>query len=176
MAKKGVEMEDGVELEAGLPAQAGLTVQAGEPRVYELGFHLDPELPSEEVKKAYQAIRALITERGELVAEGEPEKVALAYTISRQEVAGRHDFSSAYFAWIAYEAPVERHAEVNAAVAADKRIVRFIDLTTDKESARHAAEREALTASVPERPSEPEVAAVAPEEAALDAALEHATV
>ena len=29
-----------------------------EPRVYELGFHLDPELPIEEVKKAYQAMRS----------------------------------------------------------------------------------------------------------------------
>ena len=30
--------------------------EGGEPRVYELGFHLDPELPTEEVKKAYLGI------------------------------------------------------------------------------------------------------------------------
>ena len=43
----------------------------------------------------------------------------------------------------------------------------------DEERARHAAEREALAAKVPERVDEPEVAT---EDAALDAALEHATV
>ena len=68
-----------------------------EPRVYELGFHLDPELPIEEVKKAYQAIRELIMRSGTLVAEGGPEKIQLAYTISRQETSGRRDFNSAYF-------------------------------------------------------------------------------
>src|SRR3989338_2709470 len=106
MAKKK-EAED-VEIEAteGLPAQAGGT------RVYELGFHLDPELATEEVKRAYNEIRALVSKAGEVVAEGEPEKVALAYTISRQETAGRRDFDAAYFAWIASEAPVEGHTEI----------------------------------------------------------------
>ena len=157
MAKKGETEQEDTEIDA------------GEARVYELGFHLDPELPSEEVKKAYQAVRTLVAGKGEIVAEGEPEKVALAYTISRQEVAGRRDFDSAYFAWVAYEASVEEHAEVTSAAGADKRIIRFIDLTTDKESARHAAEREALAAKVPERVDEPEVVT---EDAALDAALE----
>jgi ribosomal protein S6 len=86
MAKKqDVEVEDGV-LES-----------AEESRVYELGFHLDPELPSEEVKKAYKAVRELISEKGTLIAEGEPQMIQLAYTISRQETAGRRDFNSAYF-------------------------------------------------------------------------------
>lgn len=168
MAKKGAEeREEGEEMEL------------GEGRVYELGFHLDPDLPSEEVKKAYQSIRSMIAEKGEVVAEGEPEKIALAYTISRQEVAGRRDFDSAYFAWIAYETPAESHAELVAAVAADKRVVRFIDLTTEKEAARHAAEREALALKAPEREPEGEPAApaeVLSEDAALDAALASATI
>ena len=77
-----------------------LEIEGGEPRVYELGFHLDPELPTEEVKKAYQAVRELTTSKGALVAEGEPVKIQLAYTISRQETAGRRDFDSAYFSWV----------------------------------------------------------------------------
>jgi ribosomal protein S6 len=116
----------------------------GEPRVYELGFHLDPELPSEEVKKAYQAVRELAGDG--LVAEGEPEKIQLAYTISRKEVAGRRDFDSAYFAWIAYETTAERHAEIIATANADKHIIRFIDLLTDKEAARHAVEMREIAA------------------------------
>ena len=122
-----------------------------EPRVYELGFHLDPELPTEEVKKAYQVVRSLIEEKGTLVAEGEPQKIQLAYTISRQEVAGRRDFDSAYFAWIAYETLASNHTEILASVNANKQIIRFIDLLTTKDAARHAVEMRELSMKMPER-------------------------
>ena len=98
-----------------LRADEMLEEEGAEPRVYELGFHIDPELPVEEAKKTYQVIRELIEEKGALVAEGEPEKIPLAYTISRQEVAGRRDFDSAYFSWIAYETTPPVHAEILAA-------------------------------------------------------------
>lgn len=143
-----------------------------ESRVYELGFHLDPELPTEEVKKAYSEIRSLIEGAGTVVAEGEPEKIPLAYTISRQETAGRRDFDSAYFSWIAYEALSAKHAEILASVGADKRIVRFIDLLTTKDAARHAVEMRELLAKTPER-EETEEASLNTE---LDAALENAVV
>ena len=75
----------------------------GEARVYELGFHLDPELSSEEVKNAYETMRELIVGKGTLVAEGEPQTIQLAYTISRQgrsDAPARRDFNSAHFCWI----------------------------------------------------------------------------
>ena len=146
-----------------------------EPRVYELGFHLDPELPIEEVKKAYQAIRELIMRSGTLVAEGGPEKIQLAYTISRRETSGRRDFNSAYFSWIVYEAPAASHAEIVTAVSTNKRIVRFIDLLTTKDAARHAVEMRELSLKTPERAGRVEDAEAAAG-AELDAALEHVVV
>ena len=143
-----------------------------EPRVYELGFHLDPELPTEEVKKAYNEIRAFITSNGTLIAEGEPEKIQLAYTISRQETSGRRDFDSAYFAWIAYEAAPLKHDEILTSAEVDKRIVRFIDILTTKDAARHAVEMHELAMKTPERVEDAE--AVLGNE--LDAALENAAV
>ena len=83
-----------------------------EQRVYELGFHLDPELPTEDVKKAYMETRELTADKGTIVAEGEPQKIPLAYTISRQDTSGRRDFDSAYFAWIVYETNAENHSEI----------------------------------------------------------------
>ncbi|MBU6388648.1 30S ribosomal protein S6 [Patescibacteria group bacterium] len=139
-----------------------------EPRVYELGFNLDPELPVEEVKKAYQAVRTLIEEQGTMIAEGEPEKIQLAYTISRQEVAGRRDFDAAYFSWIVYEASAPSHAEILAAASANKHIIRFIDVLTTKDAARHAVEMRELSLKVPPPAEDPEAAA----SAELDAALE----
>ena len=142
------------------------------PRVYELGFHLDPELPTEEVKKAYQDIRARAEAAGTIVAEGEPEKIALAYVISRQETGGRRDFDSAYFSWIAYEATPEKHDDVIAAAKEDARVIRFIDLTTTKEAVRQAAELRELSQKGPERAKDAEAAS----DAELDEALKSVTV
>lgn len=162
MAKKNndVEMEEGAE-EIG-----------SEPRVYELGFHLDPELPTEEVKKAYMEMRSAIEGLGTIVAEGEPEKIPLAYTISRQDTSGRRDFDSAYFSWIAYETTPANHAEIVTAADADKRIIRFIDLLTTKDAARHAVEMHELRVKTPEREESPEASL----NTELDAALENAAV
>ena len=52
-----------------------------EMRIYELGFHLDGELPQEESKRSYQAVRDGIAAAGTVITEGEPTKIPLAYTI-----------------------------------------------------------------------------------------------
>lgn len=146
--------------------------ESAELRVYELGFHLDPELPTEEVKKAYHAMKSVITEKGTLVAESEPIKIQLAYTISRQEVAGRRDFDSAYFSWVVYEASAENHAGVLQAANADKRIIRFIDLSTTKDAARHSIELRELSMKTPDQVEDPEAVLGAE----IDVALERSTI
>jgi len=143
-----------------------------EPRVYELGFHLDPELPTEEVKKTFESIKEIVGGKGEVVAEGEPRKIPLAYTISRQETSGRRDFDSAYFSWIAYETTPENHNEVIGAVKINTRVIRFIDIVTTKDAARHAAEMYELSLKAPEREENAEETAGAE----LDAALESVTI
>ena len=127
-----------------------------EMRVYELGFHLDPEVPSEEIKKIYQEIRTGISKAGSIVAEGEPTKIPLAYTIFRSEQTGRRDFDSAYFCWIAYEADGAGHDATLAAIGAESRVVRFIDLRTTKESAKHSAEMAEIYAKMPSDAAENE--------------------
>lgn len=111
-----------------------------ETRVYELGFHLDPELPQEEVKKTYEAIRSRIEGVGSIIAEGEPAKIPLAYTISRMETTGRRDFDSAFFSWIAYETTGAGHEEIATMAREESRIIRFLDIRTDAEAAKHSAE------------------------------------
>lgn len=156
------EIENGV-LDTELELEGG----NNETRTYELGFHIDPELPQEEVKKTYQGIREAIAKSGTIVAEGEPEKIPLAYTISRQETTGRRDFQSAYFAWIAYDATGEGHDEVLALAKGESRIVRFIDLKTTHEAAKHAAEMHEMMFRVEEE-------APVEEEAASDEELDQA--
>lgn len=141
-------------------------------RVYELGFHLDPELPTEEMKKEYQTIRDFIASKGAIVAEGEPQKIPLAYTISRNDTSGRRDFDSAYFAWIVYETMTSHHAEILTTTSSNTRIIRFIDLLTAKDAARHSAEMREISLKTPEPAEDPEVVAGAE----LDSALENIVV
>ncbi len=143
-------------------------VEAADPsevRVYEIAFHLDPELSESEAKRAYEAIRDVA---GTVVAEGAPEKVQLAYTISRSETAGRRDFDSAHFCWVAYEGNAAVHEAVQEAVKAENRIIRSLDIRTEKEVALHAAEMRELREKVPAS-GEEEVS-----DAELNAALEGA--
>jgi ribosomal protein S6 len=142
-----------------------------ESRVYELGFHLDSELPTEEVKKTYQALRDIVAGVGTIVAEGEPVKVPLAYTIARAEQNGRRDFTSAFFCWIAYETEGEGHDKVLDAVKAEARVVRFLDLRTTKDAAKHSAEMAEIYAKMPENTGAPEEDV---SEVELDAALKDA--
>lgn len=142
-----------------------------ETRVYELGFHIDPELPQEEVKKTYQALRE---KGGDIVAEGEPLKIPLAYTISiKVQGGGRRDFDSAYFAWFAYEATAEGHEAVLEAVKGEGRVIRFIDLRTEKDAATHAAEMHEMYAKLGSQRPEEETEVSDTE---LDAALKEAGV
>jgi ribosomal protein S6 len=122
----------------------GLDDAGVEPRVYELGFHLDPELAQEDLKKAYQDMRGRVEAAGTIIAEGEPVKIPLAYTISRMETGGRRDFSTAFFCWIAYETDGAGHEAVATAAREDSRIVRFLDIRTTVEEAKHSAEMQEM--------------------------------
>ena len=141
MAKKDVEARD---------EREEMDADHAELRVYELGFHIDPELPTEEARKVYDRVRGAITKAGTVVAEGEPQKVPLAYTVSRTEPSGRRDFDSSYFSWVAYETDGAGHEAVAALAREEKAIFRFLDIRTDKESALHFSEMQELLAKAPQ--------------------------
>jgi ribosomal protein S6 len=142
--------------------------ESAEMRVYELGFHIDAELSSEEVEKTFQDLKTLVSAgKGSIVAEGEPGKVHLAYTISRMSTTGRRDFDTSFFGWIVYENEGAAHEKVLSTLKGDLRLIRHIDLRTTKEAAKHSAEMHEFYRTVPQEPVEEEEAA----DAELDAAL-----
>lgn len=123
-------------------------IDGTEPRVYELGFHLDPELPQEEVKATYQAIRDRIAAAGTIVAEGEPVKVPLAYTISRMDTTGRRDFNSGFFCWIAYETDGPGHEQIAQMAREERLIIRYLDIRTTVEEAKHSSDMQEIFAQM----------------------------
>lgn len=132
------------EIEERIDAPEEVDAEHTEPRVYELGFHIDGELPEAEAKKTYQGLREQIAKVGTIVAEGEPQKVSLAYTVSRMEHAGRRDFTTSFFAWVAYETDGKGHEAVGEAARAESRVFRFLDIRTTKDAAKHSAEMQEI--------------------------------
>ena len=113
MAKNDIDQEN---------VNEEIVANDAEPRIYELGFHIDPELSQEEAKKVFEGMKDVM---GNVIAEGAPEKIQLAYTISRMEHGGRRDFDGSYFAWVAYEADGPTHTKVGEVARAETRIFRF---------------------------------------------------
>lgn len=151
---------------------------SNEPRVYELGFHIDPELSQKEVKGVFQSIKSIAEEIGEVIAVGEPEKISLAYTISRMEHEGRHDFPEAFFAWVVYETGARTHERVLEAANAELRIFRFIDVLTTKDAALHAAQQQEMrkhATTKAETQAEPKVPEASVSEEQLETAIGEAT-
>lgn len=164
MAKKEKEMVDETSVE--------LDAEHAELRVYELGFHIDPELPNEEVKKVWNTVRTGIEKAGTIVAEGVPQKIQLAYTVSRSETGGCRDFNASNFSWIAYEADGAGHEAVTALAEGTPSIFRFLDVRTEKDAAKHFSEMQELLAKVPE----PETTEEEVSETELDNALKGVSI
>ena len=161
------------EIDANAEAEV-MDADHAEMRVYELGFHLDPDLSVDEAKKAFGKVRDAITAVGSVVAEGEPQKIQLAYTVSRMEQSVRQDFTASHFAWIAYETDGKGHEAVIEGAGADKNIFRFLDVRTSKDAAKHSAEMYEIMRKNAEKPADAGDEEVSDTE--LDAALKEVGV
>ncbi len=162
------------ELSTSVPKENAEADNSPEMRVYELGFHIDAELSQEEIKKTFEDLKELATlGTGTIVAEGEPGKMQLAYTISRMSTSGRRDFDVSYFGWIVYENDGSGHTALLEKVGEDKRIIRFLDVRTTKDAAKHSAEMHEFYRNAPEVPEEEDANAPDVE---LDAALKEVGV
>lgn len=151
--------------------------EAGEARVYELGFHIDPDKSEKDTQNIFDSIKQTAEKAGSIIAIGAPHKITLAYTISRMSPKGREDFNGSYFAWLAYEAGVAGHDAVLEKVKKENAIFRFLDIKTTKEEAKlgeelHNARMESAQAK-PEEEKEVDAEAIDME---LDAVLKEAGV
>lgn len=103
--------------------------------VYEVGFHLVPSIPEEGVAAAVEKIRALLG-GAEIISQGAPVKMTLAYTIERATQGAREKFTQSYFGWMKFV--VEERSAVVAlqeALRAMPEVIRYIVIETVREEA-----------------------------------------
>lgn len=106
-----------------------------EAKLYELGFHLNPAINSDQISSKIDEIKNVLTKNGgEIVKEGEPESMQLAYEITKN-IAGKNErFTTSTFSWIKFNATSESIESIKEEIDTNDEIIRsLITKTTDDE-------------------------------------------
>ena len=138
--------------------------------VYELGFHISPAVAEGDLEKVVEGIKAaIVAEKGNVFAEETPKLIPLAYQIMLKSDAGTSRFDKAYFGWVKFTLEAENVSKVNDFAKANKNIIRFILVKTDR--ANTTVFHKAL---IRKEEGEEKTGEVAPEE--VDAKIEELVV
>lgn len=142
--------------------------------VYEIGYHLVPTISEDELAKSVEGIMSLLKEaKVTFVGERFPAKMQLAYPITRRSQGKSATYDSAYFGWVAFEAPREAVAMFKSELDKNKDVLRFIIVRTDREAVAAAMTGAVATSrDVIGKPKRDEEGGGEMSETALDEALE----
>ena len=115
--------------------------------VYEVGFHVVPEVLEANVAEVVEKIRAEIQKGGaEIISESFPHKMALAYTVERATTGKREKYNDAYFGFIKFATDRETISSLETLLRSMKEILRYL-LTETKREEMIAAPRRAVFTS-----------------------------
>lgn len=114
-------------------------------RVYEVGYHILPTVEGEAVEKVVQGVRELIARAGgNLVAEGAPQDMKLAYTMYVNNEGKNTAYDRAHFGWIKFEIDAEEVGGIEDALRTNKKVLRSIVFKTVREETRASVKIGAL--------------------------------
>lgn len=108
---------------------------AGEIKIYEAGYHLVPTIAEENVAAEATKIKKMITDAGgEIIKDAEPELKTLAYSISKTVKAIKSNYNKGYFGWVKFSLTPEAVEKVKSALDASELVLRYLLVSTVKES------------------------------------------
>ncbi len=108
---------------------------AAEPRVYELGYIVNPNMSEGNLAKEREALVALITKyKGIVISEGQPQLIDLAYEMSRVINNKRQKYNQGYFGWIKFDTTPDLIDALTEEVDAMTSLVRFLVIKTVREN------------------------------------------
>ena len=106
-----------------------------EGKVYELGYHLVPNIKENDIESEVATIKSVIEKNGgSFIAEEAPKKIELLYTIIKSEASKKKRFNNAYFGWMKFETSAEAIVSIKSVLDENKSIIRFIIINTVRES------------------------------------------
>ena len=106
-------------------------------RVYEVGYHISPNVKEEDLEKVVSSIRSIIEKHGgSFIAEGAPALTRLAYEIEVREGEKHIQYDRGYFGWLKFETTSEAAQALERAMKADRNFLRAIVFRTVREDTR----------------------------------------
>jgi len=100
-------------------------------RLYEIGFHIVSTVAQDKVEDEFENIKNLISKNnGEIVKEGEPKLMNLAYMMVKKLAGVNNRFTQAHFAWIKFNMNPEDVVVFKQAVDTLDNVLRFIVVKT----------------------------------------------
>ncbi len=100
--------------------------------IYEVGFHVVSGVGEEGVSKTVEAVRRALGE-AEIISEGFPQKMTLAYTVERSVQGKREKHTESYFGFIKFSASRESIPALQGALRGMSEVLRFIVVETVRE-------------------------------------------
>ena len=159
-------------------AASAATVKNTTP-VYEIGFHIVPTVGEEGVPAVVDSVRKALGS-AEIISEGFPKKITLAYQVERATQGKREKYTESYFGHIKFAMQREAINPFTDAMRAMVPVLRFLIIETVREDIAQAPRRAVFTSDRLEGKTIEKPAAVAEKssevsEAELDKSIEALT-
>lgn len=170
---------------AKLDKQVEEELELRDPRVYELGYILVPQIKDEDLDKEIDAVRKIITDDGGLpISEGRATLMEIAYPMDKIVDNQRQTYTKGYFGWIKFDVTPEKLATIKAGLDKADTIIRFLLISTSREDTmvgkkiapKFGGEGEGEKESRPSRKPKTEVAAEPIDEKELDKQIDDLVV
>lgn len=126
-------------LQSDISSESDLGENEREPKLYELGYHIIPIVPEDELGAEVSRIKDIVETHGGVFATDEmPKRVELAYPIAfvpalKRGAETRKVYHSAYFGWMRFNIrPVDADA-LGRKLRENEKILRFLLVKTTQE-------------------------------------------
>lgn len=151
-------------------------------RIYEIGYHIIPTTPEENIEKIVGEVRSSIEKLGgNFITEGAPILTKLSYEMDIKEGDKRVSHDRGYFGWIKFEAPVTVATILDTELKVNPNILRALVFRTVREETRARMKAPTLrevkrTDTIRTAPRRAEETAAPVSEVDLDKALKDITI
>jgi ribosomal protein S6 len=112
-------------------------------KVYELGFHFVPTLSEDDVTVKFSELKSFVEKLGgEFISEDSPKPISLAYDISKTVKAVKKWYKNAYFGWVKFTLAPEDIETLEKQVKEFEPVLRYLLISTVRESTLAEVARE----------------------------------
>lgn len=104
-------------------------------KIYEIGYHVLPNLSSEELSKVVDGIKANLAKfESEIISEQHPANMHLSYDIVKEIDNKNRKFSESFFGWVKFEMDPSKVEALGEMMDKNANILRYILIKTVREN------------------------------------------